>query len=224
MISCPLSVLVAGVDIRPAGVTIILADIRATVLCRCTLSLSPNPDPRDTLDRIAAQVKDLLAGQAAKPQDLLGLGVGAVGLVDSITGVNLYAASLGWHNVAIAAELTARLGAPVAVDNNVRTIAVAEQLFGLGQDMADLLVFYLGAGIGSGLVVGHEVFRSNQHYAGEIGHMIVSPGGQKCSCGSYGCLDTVASGRVLVERARAQAAQDRELSSGRLGRARRADR
>jgi len=205
----PASVLVAGVDIRPAGVTIILADVRATVLCRSTLSLPQDPDPMDSLDRIAVQIRDLLAPQGHTVQDLRGIGVGAVGLVDSVTGVNLHAASLGWHNVAIAAELTARLGAPVAVDNNVRTIAVAEQLFGLGQDIADLLVFYVGAGgIGSGLVVGHEVFRSNKHYAGEIGHMIVVPGGQKCSCGSYGCLDTVASGRVLVERGRARAAQN----------------
>jgi N-acetylglucosamine repressor len=203
----PHAILVAGVDIRPAGVTIALADVRANVLARSALPLLQNPDPIKTLDSIAEQIRNLVAAQQCTLSDLRGVGVGTVGLVDSVTGVNLYAASLSWQGVAIASELTSRLGVPVVVDNNVRTIAVAERLFGLGQHVADLLVMYVGSGIGSGLVIGREVFRSNKHYAGEIGHMIVAPGGQKCSCGSYGCLDTVASGRVLLARARTLAAQ-----------------
>ena len=136
---------------------------------------------------------------------LLGVGVGAVGLVDYQSGVNRVAPGLGWHDVPLRDALRDRLGVPVTVDNNVRAMTLGEKLIGLARDVADFILIYVGWGVGSGLVIHHELYRGNGFYAGEVGHMMVDPEGLTCVCGNAGCLQTVASGMALVEAARRSA-------------------
>jgi predicted NBD/HSP70 family sugar kinase len=98
-----------------------------------------------------------------------------------------------------AEELSKRLQLPVDVENDANLGARAEQAFGAGRGIDDFIYVILRAGIGSGLVLGGRLHGGAAGFAGEIGHVSVQADGALCRCGNRGCLETVASTKVLLE-------------------------
>jgi len=134
--------------------------------------------------------------------NLLGLGVGVPGSVDSPGNGVVESAQLGWNGVELGDALRRAIGLPVIVENNVNALAVAERLFGLGRSHDDFLVVTIGTGIGAGIVVDGSVLRSASGGAGEIGHIPVADDGPRCTCGNDGCLESLISEAALVAQAR----------------------
>jgi predicted NBD/HSP70 family sugar kinase len=97
--------------------------------------------------------------------------------------------------------LEARHRLPVYIANDSQAASVAELTFGHGKDIANLIMVKVGRGIGAGIVMDRRPFYGDDSGAGEIGHIVVEPGGGECRCGNRGCLETVASTRALVQRA-----------------------
>lgn len=142
------------------------------------------------LTLVLATVRDLLATAAAP---VLGVGVASPGVLDR-QGVVVEAPNLGWSRLALAAELTAATGVPAHVVNDADAAALGVHTFG-GLDAADdagTLVLTLEQGVGAGLLLDGRLVRGPRGAAGEIGHLtVVQDGGQRCSCGRTGCLETV---------------------------------
>ena len=65
-----------------------------------------------------------------------------------------------------------------------------------------MIAVNVGQGIGAGIVIDGKLYNGEHGIAGEIGHMMIDLRGKKCSCGNHGCLQTIASGPAIVERAR----------------------
>ena len=128
------------------------------------------------------------------------IGVGAPGQVDAERGVVLRAVNLpGWERpVEIAGRLTAELGAPTVVANDVQASVVGEHRLGAGRGLDNLLGVFCGTGVGGGLVLGGRLW-TGEGAAGEIGHTVVRRGGARCGCGRRGCLEAYA-GRMAMER------------------------
>jgi glucokinase len=142
---------------------------------------------------------------------VVGLGVGASGLVDPHTGVNVLAPNLNWRNLPIGDILARRLGLSVCVDNNVRAMALAEAMFGAAQDVNTLAFVYARVGVGAGFVIEGDVYRGSRAGAGEIGHTtIIADGGAPCRCGNTGCLETLVSEPEIIRLARDLAARHPE--------------
>jgi glucokinase len=153
------------------------------------------------LDAIAVVVT-ALAGAAP----VAGVGVGAPGLVDR-TGVLRFAPNLpGVTDLPIGAELTARLGVAVRVDNDASCAAWGERQAGASRGYDDVILATLGTGIGGGIVSGGRLLRGTNGFAGEIGHMVVDPDGPPCPCGRRGCWERFASGGGLGRLGQAAAA------------------
>jgi glucokinase len=110
----------------------------------------------------------------------------------------------GFEGVAIAAELEARTGALVTVENDATTAAFGECLYGWGRTYPSFLTVTLGTGVGGGLVVDGHLVRGAHGFAGEIGHVTVdtSPSAAPCACGSRGCLESYAGTLGLLARFR----------------------
>jgi glucokinase-like ROK family protein len=149
---------------------------------------------------VAEKTEALIASNQIKRRKILGIGVGASGLVDYHTGVNLMAANFGWRDVPIRDWLHARLKLPVVVDNNVRCMALGEAMFGAGRGVRSLVFVYGRFGVGAGIVMNSQVLRGSGLGAGEIGHTIAIPGdGLMCRCGQRGCLETLVSEPSLAQ-------------------------
>ena len=136
-----------------------------------------------------AAVLDAVAELAKTVQGdgpLVGVGVGVPGLVDR-EGVLRFAPNLpGVHDLAIKAELEARLGVEVRVDNDATCAAWGERQVGAARGYDDVVLATLGTGIGGGIVAGGRLVRGTNGFAGEIGHMVVDPDGPECPCGQRG--------------------------------------
>jgi len=141
------------------------------------------------LDSVRQLCTDLLESWSG---DILGIGIGAPGVVDNEGNV-LRAANLEWDGVALAAELAADQRVPVHVANDADAAAMAEfgrRSLSPGGNMVFVLI---GEGLGAGIVLGGRLHHGDGFAAGELGHVTVDPVGLQCRCGRVGCLETVAS-------------------------------
>ena len=126
-------------------------------------------------------------------------GVSVPGIVDADRGLAVYAANLGWRDVPLRALLTERLGLPVALGHDVRTGGLAEGRIGAGQGADRFLFVPLGTGIAGAIGIDGRVEAGAHGFAGEIGHIVVRPGGTPCPCGQRGCLERYASASAVSE-------------------------
>jgi predicted NBD/HSP70 family sugar kinase len=160
-------------------------------------------------------VHELIEELAAAAGDtLLGIGVGTPGIVDAATGTIRRAVNLHWQDLPLGKILRTRHGVPVQVANDSRAAALAIELFS-GRRSSNLVAITVGRGIGAGVVIGGEIFHGDGFGAGEIGHLVVEDDGAECTCGRFGCLETVANSRAILERAAAAAAANPESPLGR---------
>ena len=193
-----------GVDTIRVGVT----DLFGQLCSHRILSHPTDITPAELLDQAASLTAETIAQAQSHQAALVGLGVGASGLVDPETGVNMLAPNLGWRDAPMREIFTERLKLPVFVDNNVRAMALAEAMFGAGRGVNTLAFVYSRVGVGAGFVVGGEVYRGSRAGAGEIGHTTMIPaGGAPCRCGNTGCLETLISEHEFVRQAQVLAAR-----------------
>jgi len=158
----------------------------------------PGADARYDLDTMVSLARDLLGG--ARPA---AIGVSFGGPVNAAEGAVLLSHHVpGWENVPLREQLVARFGVPAAVDNDANVAALGEWRFGVGQGCHSLLYVTVSTGIGGGWILDRRIYHGADSLAGEIGHMTVQPGGPVCTCGRRGCLEAVAAGTAIAQRAR----------------------
>ena len=164
--------------------------------------------PTQVLANIAGTINGAIQAAGIDRSRVVGVGVGASGLVDHAHGINIWAPNLRWKNIPIQEQLNSVLKLPVVIDNNVRVMALGEALFGSGRDTNSLAFVYGRVGVGAGFVFGGQIFRGSNAGAGEIGHSIMMvENGKTCRCGNRGCLETLVSEPIILEHAKQIAAQ-----------------
>ncbi|SEE16937.1 glucokinase [Streptomyces sp. 3213] len=126
-------------------------------------------------------------------------GVAVPGIVDAERGIAAYSANLGWRDVPLRDLLAGELGVPVALGHDVRTGGLAEGRIGAGQGADRFLFVPLGTGIAGAIGIDGRVEAGAHGFAGEIGHIVVRPGGAPCPCGQTGCLERYASAAAVTE-------------------------
>ncbi|MEW8979188.1 MAG: ROK family transcriptional regulator [Symbiobacterium sp.] len=188
-----------GVLLTIARAQVLAVDPTGGVRGRVEFPVRPGLRPDEAAAALAAAVRRVIAGTA--PRRLIGVGAALHGVVDHASGVMRFAPHFGWRDVPFAAMLAKRLGTAVVADNDVRCAAMGELWFGAGRGVENFVCVRVGTGIGSGIVMDGRLFRGGRALAGEIGHFTVDLSGPPCRCGSRGCLETVASGPAIAERA-----------------------
>lgn len=192
----------AGVHIGIGILRVAVVNLHAEIIRNTIASFDVTAPAAHVLNQIARLVKQTIADSRIETDRLIGLGIGASGLVDYEAGVNVFAPNLGWHDVPLRDWMQDRLGLPTTVDNNVRAMALGEALFGAGRGVGVLAFVYGRVGVGAGFVVNGRAFRGSGAGAGEIGHTVMIPdGGDLCVCGQRGCLETLVSEPVIVREA-----------------------
>lgn len=137
------------------------------------------------------------------PGRLAAVGVSFGGAVDGRTGtVKLSHHVPGWENAPLSEQLRAEFKVPVAVDNDAHVAGLGEYKFGAGQGCKSLLYVTVSTGIGGGWVLGGKIFHGADGMAGQIGHVVVNPGGALCVCGKRGCLEAEACGPAIAAKMR----------------------
>ena len=130
--------------------------------------------------------------------ELVGVGIGSPGAINSGAGIVDYSPNLGWYNVPIAELILKRVKKPVKVSNDANVAALGETLFGAGKGYKDTILVTLGTGVGGGVVIGGKLFEGNESKGAELGHSVIVVNGQQCGCGRRGCFEAYSSATALI--------------------------
>jgi glucokinase len=131
------------------------------------------------------------------------VGVSFGGPVEASTGtVRLSYHVAGWENTPLQRMLEAKFDAPVSIDNDANAAALGEHHFGAGRGYENLLYITVSTGVGGGWILNGQIWHGSEGMAGEIGHTVVDPNGPACTCGKGGCLERLAGGLYIGQRAR----------------------
>lgn len=162
--------------------------------------ISPNINIVDFLFDYA---KNLIESSGIDTVKLLGIGISMPGLVSSKEGKNFTYFLTGQESESLQVALKKKFKKPVFILNDAKSACLAEFRFGQAKNKADVLVISMDWGLGLGIIMDGKMHTGTSGFAGEFGHIPLIDNGILCHCGKRGCLETVASGIALVERARA---------------------
>ena len=193
-----------GIDFGHRHVRVAVADLSSTLLAEVSAPVEVDTNADEALDLAASLVERVLDDAGIERDRVVGAGMGVPGPFDRRRHmINSSTILPGWVGRDPAAELAARIGVHVEVDNDANLGALGEHRFGAGRGLSDAVYVKLATGIGSGLILRGALHRGATGIAGELGHVQVQPDGVVCNCGGRGCLQTVAAVPALLEAARA---------------------
>jgi glucokinase len=153
---------------------------------------------------VTEHILEIAAGLVGKARadglDPHAVGLVVPGIVDEANGVAVWSSNVGFRDVPIRTLIADRLGLPAALGHDVRAGGTAEARLGAGRGEPHVLFIAIGTGIAAAHIVHGHAFAGAHGAAGEVGHVIVRPGGPPCPCGSRGCLEAVASASAVGRR------------------------
>jgi len=188
----------AGVDIAADELHLAVVGADGKLLDQVRARLSADRSFTAVLDQIDLNLRGLLSRVGLGLGGVLGIWAGINGAVDD-RGVVVTCASLRWHDVPLRDMLAERYGCDVLAQGSTGVMnAAAESLMGAGRDAESLVYFHAGRGLSARLLQRGRLLAGATQRAGELGHVVVEPGGPKCVCGNSGCLEAVASGPAIV--------------------------
>ncbi len=194
-----------GLQLESTDLACVLVDLLGRPVASRRQPLAPGADPHAALISMSGLVDEVVAAAGVPRDRVLGVGVAAPGPIDQDRGMVLSPPQLAhWVRVPLRQTLEQLTRLSVTVDNDATAAAIGERRAGVGRGVANFAYFYLGRGIGGGLVLGHDVYRGGSLNAAEFGHMTVVPGGPECYCGNHGCLERLIGPVALTADVRAR--------------------
>ncbi|MCZ6915739.1 MAG: ROK family protein [Gemmatimonadetes bacterium] len=133
--------------------------------------------------------------------ELLGIGIGSPGPIDTKRGIVVTSPNLRWTNVPLRALISEIVDLPATLDNDANCAVLGEWWRGAARNARVVVGVTVGTGVGGGFVLDGKIFHGASDVAGEFGHMTIDSTGRRCACGNYGCLEAYASGPAIARRA-----------------------
>jgi predicted NBD/HSP70 family sugar kinase len=197
----PRAAFAVGLDFGHRHIRAAVCDLSGQPVADDFSEASVDSEPAASLDLALSLVRGVLERASADPADVIGVGMGLAAPVDAETGEAYVEGILpGWGGLRPAAEMEARLGMPVRLENDANAGALGEHMLGAARGARDIVYVRLSAGIGLGLILNGAPYRGRLGIAGELGHVrAVASGGAPCRCGNRGCLETVASAAAVAD-------------------------
>ena len=161
--------------------------------------------------------KALLEQVNMTASDIVGIGMGVPGMIDSAKGEVVYSNNLGWEHFFISEEVEKQTGLPVKIANDANVAALGETKFGCGKDYNNTVMLTLGTGVGSGIIINGKLFEGNRSAGAELGHSVIVAGGEQCTCGRKGCLEAYASATALIRDTKRAMLADRQSKMWEIG-------
>lgn len=187
-----------GIDIGGMSIKAGIVDKEGKILCKDTIvprvSEGQNAIAKDMFDLCENVIKK--AG--LKKEDILGVGFGSPGTVDTDKGVITFAANLNFKKFALLKEFSTYWKVKTAVGNDANCAALGETRFGSGKNKQNAFFVTLGTGVGTGFIVDGKILAGHKGGGSEGGHICIRMGGEKCSCGERGCWEAYASATALI--------------------------
>ncbi len=193
-----------GVDIGGTKVAAGLVDANGEIAAQVREPMISNSSAQEGLNAVLSAIARVMPVGAV---DVRGIGICAPGPLDPKTGIILNPPNLPcWRNFPLAESVQRRYSAPVKVDNDANAAALAETRWGAARGCRHVFYATIGTGIGTGIVFDGKIYHGRTGSAGEGGHVSIDYEGPICRCGKPGCIEILASGTAIAQRARQEMA------------------
>lgn len=204
-----------GVDFEARNVMTVAVDFSQRPLKHVHETIAAGESVEAILRKIEAGIESALAGDDRK---VLGIGVGVPGTIDPVHGVALHYKHIkGWSHVPLVARLAERFHVPVFLENNIRTMALAELWFGQGRGARNFICLGVRSGIAAGIIIDGQIYRGAANRAGEIRDwpcaLAPARNGATAAGGPFATLEEIASFQAIRQRLAQQEARGETLNA-----------
>ena len=188
-----------GIDLGGTFIKGGIVDDRGEIVLSDKIPTEAEKGDLGVAENIARLAASLLERCNLTTSDVVGLGIGCPGTIDSATGNVIYSNNIGWEDFNIADAVSSMLsGIKVKVANDANVAALGEVRFGAAKDYDSVVMITLGTGVGSGVVIDGRLMEGNKGAGAELGHTVIHRGGEMCTCGRRGCLEAYCSATALI--------------------------
>ena len=193
---------VIGISIGVGMIDVVITNLSAEIILKKSIEINEERYDYDfVFKELVKLINEVIECSKIEKEKILGAGVALHGIVNARTGMSIYSPYYGWKEINIKEALENELNLGVYVDNDVRAMALGESWFGITKDISNFVTLNISNGIGAGIIINNKPYYGVDFSAGEIGHIVVEGDGDKCNCGNYGCLETVASNNNITKKA-----------------------
>jgi N-acetylglucosamine repressor len=187
---------IAAIVIDVKETTLCASNLKGDVLDDHRLSFPSGSDPEKLFTTIKARFPEIWKPGNSKNCRMIGVCI--QGLIESESGQSMLNPNLHWLEGTLPAkEISRRLGIPTVILHEAKAISRAQMT--VTDSIADTVTIDFSVGVGMSVISNGRYLTGKSGFAGEIGHIIMDPGGALCGCGNRGCLETVAADRVFFQ-------------------------
>ena len=193
-----------GIDLGGTNVRTLLVDEKGEVYSEVKGPSQAQDGPEVVYSIITQQIRTVDYTVCGGFDGIEGIGIGVPGPVDTVNGVMIMASNLpGFENYPIVAKLKDEFKKPVFLDNDANVAGLAEAVLGAGKNYPTVYYMTVSTGIGGAFIVNKKLISGGRGHAGEIGNIIVKPGGYKQGALNPGAAEGECSGTALTRKGRA---------------------
>lgn len=186
-----------GINITPKVVRIVLVNLRLHIIEEMEYPYSSSREFQVVLDTLQVQIKDLMIKHSIEKRQVVGVGIALPGLVDEDHLILENAPNLGVNDFDFH-DFEKEIGIKVSIENEANIAAYAEASIGIAKNKQSLVYISVTEGVGTGIIIDGQIYKSKNKKAGEFGHMRISDENLKCNCGRTGCWELYASKKALL--------------------------
>lgn len=184
---------VFAVDLGGTFIKVGVVDENGSILWKRSVKTPPPGNP----EKVVTALNELLQ-ESQREFQVSYVGIGCPGSIDRDRGLVRYSPNLDWHDFPLAESLSRETGLEVYVENDANAFVLGEKWFGAGKAKEHIVALTFGTGVGGGVISHNVLITGHLGIGAELGHIIVEPNGPRCGCGSYGCLEAIASARSVA--------------------------
>ena len=192
-----------GIDIGGTKVAAGLVTARGEILSKVRVPMSSGGSEAEGLDAVERAIAAAFEREPKRRTSVAAIGISSPGPLDPRKGIIINPPNLPcWQNFPLAAKVRQLHRVPTFVDNDANAAALAEAMWGAGRGYESVFYATLGTGIGTGVILGGQIYHGRTGAAAEGGHVSIDYRGPKCACGKLGCIEALAAGPAVAKRAR----------------------
>ena len=181
------------------------------IIYRLKKKTKESGDSTDNVEQvIISVVSEMISESGIKKNEIKAIAAGAPGVIDQEDGIVLFSPNLPWKDYDIRTPIEKKFGVPFHIGNDVNVGVLGEYKYGAAKGYKNVVGFFVGTGMGGGLILDGKLFTGNKFKAAEYGHMILDPEGPLCSCGQRGCLEAFSAKKGMSSYVAQQASRGRK--------------
>ena len=191
----------------------VIFDSKNNIIYRLKKKTKSGGDSSNNVEELILGVVDeMIKASGIKKNQLNAIAAGAPGVINQATGIVLFSPNLPWRNYDIKTPIEKKFGVPFYIGNDVNVGVLGEYEYGIAKGCKNVVGFFVGTGMGGGLILDGKLFTGTDFKGAEYGHMILDPEGPLCGCGQRGCLEAFSSKKGMSAYIRQQVSRGRDSS------------